>query len=273
MAARFVAERFTASGVRLRLRLNAGRGLWLLVPGGPGIGSDSMGELADLLPGSVWSIDLPGDGSNVAASDRFDLWPTVLVEAVRAIPDAVVVGHSVGAMQVLLVPEIEEHAAAIVLISGAPDHRAFVPLETLAREHPDDAAVAAYGRFIASPTDASARAWLLASAGWSFVPPYVEKGRKMLARLPISCPPMLWSARHFDGSYHYAWWPTRIPVLIVSGSQDQLVDQTSWSSVMPRGDDSARAWISDAAHYPWIENPAAVRKALTEFADASTPGQ
>ncbi|MFF7228150.1 hypothetical protein SAMN06272775_6268 [Streptomyces sp. 2323.1] len=44
----------------------AGRGNWLFVPGGPGLGSESLLGLvaAAQVPGAAWLVDLPGDGSN-----------------------------------------------------------------------------------------------------------------------------------------------------------------------------------------------------------------
>ncbi|MEY9872030.1 pimeloyl-ACP methyl ester carboxylesterase [Streptacidiphilus sp. MAP12-33] len=60
-------ERWTSSGVRLRrASLSPGRWNWLLVPGGPGLGSESLAGLVDpeAMPGTVWLVDLPGDGSN-----------------------------------------------------------------------------------------------------------------------------------------------------------------------------------------------------------------
>lgn len=86
---------WTPSGVRLRQRSSApGRFDWLFLPGGPGIGSDSLEGLADVadLPGT-WMIDLPGDGSNTdargASPDPFSLWLQVSPEAAQAVPNAV----------------------------------------------------------------------------------------------------------------------------------------------------------------------------------------
>ena len=61
---------WTPSGVRLRRRTQRPGPLnWLFLPGGPGIGSESLHELVDSaeLPGSTWLVDLPGDGSNTDA--------------------------------------------------------------------------------------------------------------------------------------------------------------------------------------------------------------
>lgn len=57
-----MTERWTTSGVRLRKRCERPGDLdWLLLPGGPGIGSESLHGLADILdtPGRVWMVDLP----------------------------------------------------------------------------------------------------------------------------------------------------------------------------------------------------------------------
>lgn len=63
----------------------------LLLPGGPGLGSKSLQELADamIVAGSVWLVDLPGDGSNTVPANRdpFEEWPQV--EAADAMTDAV----------------------------------------------------------------------------------------------------------------------------------------------------------------------------------------
>ena len=81
-----IETRYTAFGVRMRLHsVKDGRLNWLLLPGGPGIGSESLHELADAMhvPGSIWLVDLPGDSSNTAQryEQLFALWPQVLTEA------------------------------------------------------------------------------------------------------------------------------------------------------------------------------------------------
>src|SRR5271170_5066336 len=51
---------------------------WLFFPGGPGADSSYLRSLVDelKLPGNVWLIDLPGNGSNLqdAPQDNFDSW-------------------------------------------------------------------------------------------------------------------------------------------------------------------------------------------------------
>ena len=50
---------------------------WLFFPGGPGADSSYLSSLTDLLdlPGNVWLIDLPGNGSNFISEEYdFDQW-------------------------------------------------------------------------------------------------------------------------------------------------------------------------------------------------------
>jgi len=62
------ADMFTRSGVHMvQHRVNRGDLNWLFLPGGPGLGSESLHELVAAVqtPGTSWLVDLPGDGSNI----------------------------------------------------------------------------------------------------------------------------------------------------------------------------------------------------------------
>lgn len=145
----------TRSGVRLHLAASAaGPWNWLFVPGGPGLGSQSLRNLvtAVRVPGATWLVDLPGDGSNrdlPDVRDPYAHWPGVLVEAAQALRHVVMVSHSTGGMFMLSVPELEAHLAGIALISSAPHSGWRDAFGQYAREHPIPAvetAAARYGR-------------------------------------------------------------------------------------------------------------------------------
>ncbi len=113
---------WTKSKARLRfLKTNPGNYNWLFLPGGPGLGSESLTGLTDLLnlPGSTWQLDLPGDGSNTTGD--FSRWPEALIEAVSALPHVILVAHSSGGMFALATPEVENKLRGLVLMDSAPD--------------------------------------------------------------------------------------------------------------------------------------------------------
>ncbi len=266
-------EFFTPSGVRLRRRAERPGDInWLFLPGGPGIGSESLHELADALdvPGTIWMVDLPGDGSNVNVpvppGGYYHTWPEVLLEAAQALPNPVYAGHSTGGMYLLSVPELESHLRGLVLISTAPDaswHPRFVEM---AGRNPLPAVDAASAAFEEERTDRRLGDIAVASAEWNFTPASVEAGRELLARMPYNFAAVDWSDRNFDHIYSARWWPKSLPTLILSGSDDRIVAQDLWDDPKFQGEHVTRKIIDDAAHFLWVEQPDAVREAFTEFA-------
>lgn len=270
-------EQWTTSGVRLRLRHDRPGVLdWLFLPGGPGIGSESLHELADLVdvPGRIWMVDLPGDGSNVEApgapADPFSVWPSALLEAAHAVEHPVFVGHSTAGEYLLSVPELEPLLTGLALVSTAPDASWMPVFEEMTRAHPLSAVDAATVVYEADPTDAHLGDIAVASAAWNFRADTVERGRELLARMPYNGAAVDWSAANFDTTYVATWWPASLPTLIVSGSDDRIVIQRLWDDPRFEGPHVTRARIEGGAHFAWIEEPEQVRAAFAEFARGLT---
>ncbi|HEY0332725.1 MAG TPA: alpha/beta hydrolase [Stenotrophomonas sp.] len=261
----------TPSGVRLRLHSGNDDELnWLLLPGGPGIGSESLQELADCMevPGSIWLVDLPGDADNPApaGTEPFAAWPQVLIEAAQAMPNAVYAGHSTGGMYLLATPQVREHIVGLALLDTAPNctwHAEYVAMTQADPLPAFEAAMAAYG---ADPSLANLTTLVVASAEWNFCAASLDTGRAMLSRMPYNLEAIEWSDRNFDHRYEAQWWPSDIPVLRLWGSQDRIVSQRGWRDPSYNTPNVMAHAVPDAGHFPWIENPDAVRDAFREFA-------
>jgi pimeloyl-ACP methyl ester carboxylesterase len=267
------SEFFTPSGVRLRRRAHRpGPYNWLFFPGGPGIGSESLQELVDALdvPGTCWLVDLPDDGSNTdlppKAGGHYQQWPHVLLEAVHALPSCIAVGHSTGGMYLLSVPELEQHLHGLALISTAPDASWHARYVAMTARHPLPAVDAAAQAYEAEPTNERMRDIAVASAEWNFAPAGLAAGRDLLARMPYNRTAVEWSDRYFDHRYAAQWWPATLPTLLLGGEQDQIVDQSLWDAPAYQGPNVLRRMVPNAGHFPWIEQPAAVRQAFAELA-------
>lgn len=274
----FDKQIFTPSDVRLRRHGPAVDGGvdWLLLPGGPGLGSESLTELADIIAGiegsgSVYLVDLPGDGSNIDppvpadVDERFAKWPGVLIEAAEAVPGAVFAGHSTGGMYLLSTPGLAGLITGLVLISSAPNANWLAAFAEMTRRHPlpaVDSAAKAYGL---DPTPSHLRDLTVASAEWNFTPPTVDYGQRLLKRLPYNVDAVDWSDRNFDHTYAHQWLPD-VPTLILSGGEDRIVDQSLWDDdpSFSRANILHRT-IPNGAHFPWIDQPDAVRECLMEF--------
>ncbi|MFW3112506.1 hypothetical protein MHAE_01915 [Mycobacterium haemophilum DSM 44634] len=266
--------RWTPSGVRLRRRASRGGDLnWLFLPGGPGIGSQSLHELVDAVaaPGCSWMVDLPGDGSNINAPgapvDPYSLWPQVLLEAAQAVAHPVFVGHSTGGHYLLSVPALDACLAGLVLISSAPDASWLPVFEQMTRDNPLPGVEQASARYESDPTNERLRILAIESAPWNFTSHSMVQGAEILARMPYNSQAVQWSAAHFDRGYQLAWWPTQLPTLIVSGSADRIVTQTLWQDKRFGTPNTTWCVIDEAGHFPWIEQPTAVHDAFAALAE------
>lgn len=98
---------------------------YLLLPGGPGLGSESLNELSTLLndniQANIWHVDLPGDGSNRGNNKHFSNWQQALIEAASELDNTVLVGHSTGGMYIQDTPELENLIIGLVLMDTAPN--------------------------------------------------------------------------------------------------------------------------------------------------------
>ena len=263
----------TPSGVRLRRHSQReGDFNWLLLPGGPGIGSESLIELADALavPGAIWLVDLPGDGSNRnapgAPADPFVQWPQVVVEAAEALPNVIFAGHSTGGMYLLATAGLEPHIRGLVLLDTAPDASWHAHYVAMTQRHPLPDVDAAAAIYEADRRDENIAAIAVASAPWNFTSAGLSAGRALLARMPYNNAAVDWSDAHFDHVYFARWWPASLPVLIMAGAEDRIVWQGGWDEPRFHGANVQFATIPGAGHFPWVENARAVAEAFDAFA-------
>jgi pimeloyl-ACP methyl ester carboxylesterase len=264
---------FTPSGVRMRRHSSTnGKLNWLLLPGGPGIGSDSLIGLADIMKvsGSIWLVDLPGDGSNLVGSDRnpYAAWPQVLLEAANAVAAPVYIGHSTGGMYLLSTPQLRGVVRGLALLDTAPDCSWHSEYVEMTRRDPLPAFERAAVNYARSKTVENLTSLAVTSAEWNFEPSALEVGRALLASMPYNVEAAEWSDANFDHTYRARWWPTDIPVLRLWGAADRIVAQRAWDAAEYKTSNVLQREIPNAGHFPWIDNPTFVTRAFNEFSTA-----
>ena len=261
--------RYTPSGVRMRCHSTKhGRLNWLLLPGGPGLGSECLHELADSMdvPGTIWLVDLPGDGSNTARQDNpFVGWPQVLAEAAAVVSDAVYVGHSTGGMYLLATPQLKGLVRGLALLDTAPDSTWQSEFLEMMRDNPLPAFDRAADEYAREKSKDNLAALTVSAAEWNFSLPALDTARVLLARMPYNIDAVDWSDANFDHTYQSVWWPTDIPVLRLWGDNDRIVSQRGWAAAEYNGRNVMVRAIPGAGHFPWIDNASAVTDAFREF--------
>ena len=262
---------WTRSKARLRLiKSTSGANFnWLFLPGGPGLGSESLALLTEILslPGTLWHVDLPGDGSNQTSDDEkyFSHWSSALLEAVSALNNVILVAHSTGGMYALATPALAKQMMGLVLMDSAPDASWQMQFMQYVESHPIKEAQKLQLQYARKPNNTLLKNITIASASYSFTKKGLRKGISLLKTLPFNYKTCEWSQKHFDQTYQAKWVPN-IPTLIMAGEEDQIIPLTFFlkSKKFKRKNIIIRS-IKGAGHYPWVENPREVMAAFQAY--------
>jgi pimeloyl-ACP methyl ester carboxylesterase len=243
---------------------------WLFLPGGPGLGSESLQLLTKNLnlPGTIWHLDLPGDGSNHTSNDEkyFSRWSDALLEATSALNNVILVAHSTGGMYVLASPKLEKTIIGLVLMDSAPDASWLNEFTQYAMTHPIKQAQKLQAQYAKIPSNALLKRLTIASASYLFTKSGLRKGISILKTLPFNYKVCEWSNLNFDQKYKAKWAPKDIPTLILAGEKDQIIPLKYFikSKKFNRKNIIFKS-IKGAGHYPWVENPKQIAHAFHEY--------
>ena len=263
---------WTRAGARLQLvRSEEGSSLhWLFLPGGPGLGSESLLPLIDVLelPGNMWLLDLPGDGSNVTANNKqsFSHWSQALIEATGALKNVVLVAHSRGGMFALATPGLEKNLSGLVLMTSAPDMSWQKELAEKLVCFPLPEADWADRSYKKNPSNDALRECIVTAAPrMFFTEDGLKRGVQFLNKLPFNYEVFQWAEEHFDPTYQAKWIP-KIPTLILSGEKDIAIPLKHFAEKQEyKRSNILMREISNAGHFPWIENPQSVIAAFDDY--------
>lgn len=266
---------WTADGARLQLvNTQASNNVnWILLPGGPGDGTEYLQGLASKLklPGNTWLLDLPGNGSNELAGKTVDFnqWPKYLVAAVASLPNVVLVAHSFGGMLALSSPELQQHLKGLVLISTAPDNSYQQASEQLTKQlHIPGFDAEKHYYLVEHHDDAGLKHVNIAIAkNYDFTPKFAQQGEALVTNMSYSHKAFDWGLNKFIPNYKALWVPKNIPVLILAGEKDVLIPPNVFLDNAAFHQPNIKlVVIPHAAHYLWIDNAAATFAAITAFA-------
>jgi len=260
---------WTYSRARLQLiKSNSHHYNWLFLPGGPGLGSESLKGLTEILdlPGNTWHVDFPGDGSNTTEDDAlaFSCWSQALIEVVSALPNVVLVAHSSGGMFALATPELEAKLCGLVLMDSAPNASWQQAFNEYINEHPISDIEALQQLYINNPSNEALKKLTIASTPYFSTDHCAQQMKLLMEHLPFNYKSHLWAAKYFDDTYQAQWIPHT--ALIFAGEHDHITPLSLFteSREFQRENILIRE-IKNGSHFPWYENPEQVRAVFEEF--------
>jgi len=270
-----IQQLYTNLGTKLTLvKQNQGKFNWLFIPGGPGFGSEYFYLLTSHLtiPGNIWHVDFPGNGTNKIPTDHYDFnhWYQCLIEATKMFDNVILVGHSFAGALILSVPEVEQHIRGLVLINTV-----IGPLqewqEAIARKingmNLPSFDIGKNG-YLQNRTNENLKKMLKAATPHFFTPENVVEGSGFLEDIPLSHQPFDWAFAEFVPNYIEKWVPTNIPTLVIGSEKDYRTPFELFKNDNRFHRDNIKLLeIKGAGHIPWVENPKDIISAFKHYVE------
>lgn len=241
---------------------------WLFFPGGPGADSSYFLDLLQTIqiPGNVWLIDLPGNGSHAVKQDNFDIWLDIFLPTIRRFDNPVLVGHSFGGQLPLLYPDLEDILSGLVLFNTSP----CLWLEeavAMAKELKLPDLSLEMQVFTENPTQETFNEALSACVPYYFPEETLAIGKKMLSDLPVNFHPAVWwQKKAIEINFNAKWIPQNVPTLVI-GAEFDAITPFSLFIKDKRFDRTniIKHLIPHAGHFPWLEKPEEVKELFRNF--------
>ena len=240
------------------------------LPGGPGVDSASLIPLIEKMtvPGNYWLIDLPGNGTNIhdqMLSDKtFERWGDNLVEALEPYDNPILIGHSFGGFLPLFCPKLEGMLKGLVILNSTPTLDSPIFAQTV-QKYDLPSLAQAQALFVEKKSVETLRDLYRLEAEYFFSKKYREAGiKQIINKLEFSISAEYWWYTQGPAFYKaITWVPQQTPTLIISGSEDKMTPLSVFESdARFKRDNIKMLEIKGAGHFPWLEQPEAVKKAI-----------
>ena len=238
----------------------------LLIPGGPGMGSEYFLSLVRGIKDnfSIWLVDLPGNGDNVLKkSIDYHQWSKLLPETADHIDGKLVyLGHSFGGMLLLSEPRLEQSAEGFILMSTVPKTIFFKDGSSY---FDNNTVTQMIKQYQSNPSDMALKNMVVSLSTYYFEQNNMDNGKKMLLETHYAHLPYDALLNSFVKEYQAAYVPT-IPTLILSGDDDKVTPIKYFANDQRFSKENIdMTKISNANHFPWINNPKETFNAINKF--------
>ncbi len=240
------------------------------LPGGPGLSSESLRELAELIDtrGAVWLVDFPENGNNHVKGRELNCfkWGDYLIDAVKEFDNVVVLGHSFGGHLALSLPELENLIEGLVIVNSSPG----LWFEAQAREIKKrnlPSLQNLHKAYAENPCDETFRPCFISAIPHFVAAEYIDKAKKILSDLPYNHRALKWWVETSQQiNWTAGWIPEGIPTLIIGGREDVITPCCLFErDARFRRPNIEQHIIDNSGHFCWIEKPDEVKSVLNLY--------
>lgn len=241
---------------------------WVFFPGGPGGDSSYLLSLIEILqlPGNIWLIDMPGNGSHAVKKAGFDDWFNYVIPVIQSFDKPILVGHSFGGMFPLLFKELESLLTGFIIMNSAPCLWLEAAAEVAKQRNLPDLTKEMQA-FNDNPSQATFNQAMAACMPYYFPAESIERGSALLTNIPFCYEAAVWwQHKAVELNFTAQWIPQQVKTLIISGEFDAIVPFSLFDNdIRFKRDNIKKVLVPNAGHASWVEAPETIAKLFENF--------
>jgi pimeloyl-ACP methyl ester carboxylesterase len=243
---------------------------WLFLPGGPGLDSSIFLDFAKSLnlPGSIWLVDLPGNGDNYTENPTpCKNWENDLLETVQLFDNPILVGHSYGAMLALSIPALKNYLSSFVVLHSAPQNWQHIQ-EKYKEKYSLPDTFPSFEKFVAHPNRENFDEALKYQIPYCFnQSKYGSTAINLVLSTPQPYQILEWNAQNFFPTYEAKWIFDNIPSLIITSENDYATPKECFKENKKFDSKNIHfVELKEVSHFSWLEDPRQVKITFEDFA-------
>jgi len=241
---------------------------WLFFPGGPGLGAEYLRAFAQQLklPGSVYLIDFPKDGTNTAGELSLDSWGNGLIALLKTFTAPIIVTHSFSAMYLLLLSAIEPLLQGLVLMNTTVSNSFFEHVARMQQRHnlPDLAPAAM--QYHLNPKLETYKIFWETYKHYCYTPAELTLGEEMMHHFAYNSLAYYFAIEHIYPNYHSRWVPQQVLTMTIASEHDFICPPNAFiENEEFTGAHIINKLILQAGHCPWLLHQEQVTACFAEF--------
>ncbi|MBN9228414.1 MULTISPECIES: alpha/beta fold hydrolase [Legionella] len=241
---------------------------WLCLPGGPGLGSEYLSNFCSSLqlPGTIFLLDFPQDGTNSQGTLDIQHWQDGLIDLLKSFPQPVLVTHSFSGMFALNLPELEHHLAGLVLMNTTTENSFFQHVSAMQQQHHLPDLVPAASEYHLAPSDLTYKEFWNTYKYYCFTADELAEGEKIMPLFAFNNTAYHYAIEHFYPDFYCKWFPETIPTMTIASENDFICPpQIFRNNKKFQGKNSTHKIITKAGHCPWLMFFDAVQHCFDDF--------